>query len=126
MVSLKLGLGPAASVHPGVITSKRGNRRSGMRLTTDTQSKFKPWVGACLIALIQTLVEFSAIEQTYDIIVDCTAFSTSSELPLPWIKYLIDMIPSDLAVQFRLAYIVNSNGAAQVYLRKVLHALASK
>ncbi|KZV91150.1 hypothetical protein EXIGLDRAFT_693968, partial [Exidia glandulosa HHB12029] len=72
-----------------------------------------------------TLLEFSAHQRPFEIVIDCTMFAPSSELPLPWIEYLIELIPSDLALQFQTAYVVNTNGAAQLYLRKVLHALAN-
>ncbi|EJD36584.1 hypothetical protein AURDEDRAFT_117057 [Auricularia subglabra TFB-10046 SS5] len=78
-----------------------------------------------LLQIFRTLVESNARNQPFEIIIDCTAFLSASEIPLPWIKYIIELIPSDLALQFQTAYIVNSNGAAQGYFRKVLHALAN-
>jgi neurofibromin 1 len=50
---------------------------------------------------------------------DCTSFTSSSEIPLQWLKYCIELLPSDIRQQFMAAHILNPNILANKYLRRL-------
>ena len=57
--------------------------------------------------------------KTFDIIMDCTSYSSFSEIPMQWFKFFIELAPSDLRSRFSTAYILNCNLAMQRFLRKL-------
>ncbi|KAG9015978.1 Ras GTPase activating protein ira2 [Tulasnella sp. 427] len=57
----------------------------------------------------------------FDIIVDCTGFTSSSEVPIQWYKFLIELVPSDILQRWSTTYILNPNTYCQKYLRKLYH-----
>ncbi|KAK0461601.1 uncharacterized protein EV420DRAFT_1526161 [Desarmillaria tabescens] len=71
-----------------------------------------------MLHIFQTL-EASSEATAFDVIVDCTGFSTKSELPLRWVKYCIELIPSDIRARFVGCYMLNVNRLAQRYLKRV-------
>ncbi|KAG9027475.1 Ras GTPase activating protein ira2 [Tulasnella sp. JGI-2019a] len=57
----------------------------------------------------------------YDIIIDCTSFSPSSEIPVQWFKFFLELVPEDLAQRWATAYILNPNAYAQKFFRKLYY-----
>ncbi|KIO22012.1 hypothetical protein M407DRAFT_28426 [Tulasnella calospora MUT 4182] len=57
----------------------------------------------------------------FDVIIDCTGFSSSSEVPIQWFKFLIELVPSDILQRWSTTYILNPNTYCQKYLRKLYH-----
>jgi hypothetical protein len=60
-------------------------------------------------------------ERDFDIIFDFTGFTATSEIPVQWMKYCLEMIPSDFSKRFHNAYILNPNQIARKYLRRLYH-----
>ncbi|KAK0207040.1 hypothetical protein DFS33DRAFT_1318594 [Desarmillaria ectypa] len=76
-----------------------------------------------MLHIFQTL-ETSSEATAFDVIVDCTGFSAKSELPLRWVKYCIELIPSDIRARFVGCYTLNVNRLAQRYLKRVQNFVA--
>ncbi|PPR04649.1 hypothetical protein CVT24_011867 [Panaeolus cyanescens] len=74
--------------------------------------------------ILKTLTSESFRERPFDIILDCTAFTTASEVPLQWLKYCAEMIPADIRNRFSCARILNPNGLTQKYLRRLYNISA--
>jgi neurofibromin 1 len=55
----------------------------------------------------------------FSIILDCTGFTSNSEVPLPWLKTCAELIPSDIRTRFLSTYVLNANGLAQKYIRRL-------
>ncbi|TFK24729.1 hypothetical protein FA15DRAFT_406917 [Coprinopsis marcescibilis] len=64
------------------------------------------------------------IERSFDIIIDCTAFSSISELPLQWLKFCAEVVPADIRLRFQTAHILNPNYLTQKYLRRLYNVSA--
>lgn len=79
-----------------------------------------------LLTTAKTLIANEAHLNSFEIVIDCTSFLPSSEVPLPWLKLMLEYLPSDIVAQFSKAYIVNANGIACNFLRKAFHAFGSK
>ncbi|KAH6914612.1 hypothetical protein BKA70DRAFT_1180120 [Coprinopsis sp. MPI-PUGE-AT-0042] len=60
----------------------------------------------------------------FDIIIDCTSFSPVSEVPLHWLRYCAEVMPSDIRNRFRTAHFLNPNYLAQKYLRRLYNVSA--
>ncbi|KAG8749958.1 Ras GTPase activating protein ira2, partial [Ceratobasidium sp. 428] len=58
---------------------------------------------------------------SFDLILDCTAFSATSEIPTQWINEFVEVTPFDFVERLRTIYIVNPNNMAQKFLRKLYH-----
>ncbi|GJJ07052.1 hypothetical protein Clacol_001251 [Clathrus columnatus] len=72
--------------------------------------------------VLTTIRERIIVERNlFDVIVDFTSFSPSSEVPLSWVRTLIENTPSDLSDSLGAVYLVNINTAAQSFLRKIYH-----
>ncbi|CAE6527674.1 unnamed protein product, partial [Rhizoctonia solani] len=72
-----------------------------------------------LLYRIFTLI--SSNNEPYDLIVDCTAFSATSEIPTQWINEFVEITPYDFVERLQTVYIVNPNQLAQKFLRKMYH-----
>ncbi|KEP55513.1 RasGAP domain protein [Rhizoctonia solani 123E] len=57
----------------------------------------------------------------FDLILDCTAFSATSEIPTQWINEFVEVTPFDFVERLQTIYIVNPNQLAQKFLRKMYH-----
>ncbi|KAJ1309139.1 hypothetical protein OPQ81_004812 [Rhizoctonia solani] len=57
----------------------------------------------------------------FDLILDCTAFSATSEIPTQWINKFIEVTPFDFVERLQTIYIVNPNQLAQKFLRKMYY-----
>ncbi|EGO02251.1 hypothetical protein SERLA73DRAFT_166724 [Serpula lacrymans var. lacrymans S7.3] len=60
----------------------------------------------------------------YEIILDCTSFTSTSEIPVQWLKICTELIPSDIRNRFTYAYILNPNQLTQRYLRRMYNVSA--
>ena len=60
----------------------------------------------------------------FDIILDCTSFTSKSEVPLQWLKYCAEVIPMDIRVRFSTTRILNANTLTQKYLRRLYNISA--
>ncbi|KAG8981934.1 Ras GTPase activating protein ira2 [Tulasnella sp. 425] len=74
-----------------------------------------------LAAFILKTLSSSDYTGAFDIIIDCTGFSSSSEVPIQWFKFLIELVPSDILQRWSTTYILNPNTYCQKYLRKLYH-----
>jgi neurofibromin 1 len=73
----------------------------------------------------QTLTSPSVADaQSFEVIFDWTSFSSSSQVPMQWLKYCIEIIPHDFRAKFETAYILNPNSAAVKYLRRLWNITA--
>jgi hypothetical protein len=72
----------------------------------------------------QTLTSPVADARPFEIIFDWTSFSSSSQVPMQWLKYCIEIIPHDFRARFETAYILNPNSAAIKYLRRLWNITA--
>jgi neurofibromin 1 len=60
----------------------------------------------------------------FDIILDCTSFNANSEIPLQWLKYCAELIPSDIRNRFMAARILNPNTLMQKFMRRLYNISA--
>jgi hypothetical protein len=60
----------------------------------------------------------------FDVVIDCTGFTTSSEIPLLWLKAFLERCPLEFVQGFSRAFILNVNNAAAKFLRKLYHISA--
>ncbi|KAF8638594.1 hypothetical protein AX17_002135 [Amanita inopinata Kibby_2008] len=68
---------------------------------------------------------FAKYEQrNYELILDCTSFTSISEVPLQWLKYCAELIPSDIRSRFVRTHILNPNALMQKYLRRLYNVAA--
>ncbi|TFK43927.1 hypothetical protein BDQ12DRAFT_702865 [Crucibulum laeve] len=63
-------------------------------------------------------------DQHFQVIVDCTSFAPMSEVPLQWLKFAVELIPSDIRARFSATHILNPNVLAQKYLRRLYNIAA--
>lgn len=66
----------------------------------------------------------SAEPRPFDIILDCTSFTSASEVPLQWLKFCAELIPWDIRTRFDTVRILNANGLMQQYLRRLYNISA--
>ncbi|KAJ7302887.1 hypothetical protein DFH08DRAFT_70201 [Mycena albidolilacea] len=69
--------------------------------------------------IFQTLALPAYQDRSFDVVLDCTAFTGISELPYRWLKFCAELIPSDIRTRFRTTHILNSNTLAQKYMRRL-------
>ncbi|KAJ6515229.1 hypothetical protein C8R45DRAFT_1049017 [Mycena sanguinolenta] len=74
--------------------------------------------------IFQTLALPSYQNRSFDVVLDCTAFTGISELPLQWLKFCAELIPSDIRTRFGTTYILNSNTLTQKYMRRLYNFAA--
>ncbi|KAF8270977.1 hypothetical protein EI94DRAFT_1797570 [Lactarius quietus] len=78
-----------------------------------------------LYHIFKTLTSPSVVDaRSFEIIFDWTSFSSSSQVPMQWLKYCIEIIPSDFRAKFETAYILSPNAAAVKYLRRLWNITA--
>lgn len=70
-------------------------------------------------ASFQTTMGPTREHRQIELIIDCTNYTTASEIPMQWFKFFIELTPSDLRSRFRSAYILNCNLPMQRFLRKL-------
>ena len=67
----------------------------------------------------QTVTSPSHEHRSYDIIFDFTCFTMASQLPLQWLKFAYEVIPSDIRGRFDTAHILTPNLLATKYLKRL-------
>ncbi|KAF8506037.1 hypothetical protein F5888DRAFT_1937943 [Russula emetica] len=77
-----------------------------------------------LYHIFKTLTSSVADARSFEIIFDWTSFSSSSQVPMQWLKYCIEIIPHDFRERFETAYILNPNSSAIKYLRRLWNITA--
>ena len=60
----------------------------------------------------------------FDLILDCTSFTSNSEIPLQWLKYCAELIPVDIRDRFFVARILNPNNLMQKFMRRLYNIFA--
>ncbi|KAF8635007.1 hypothetical protein AX15_000591 [Amanita polypyramis BW_CC] len=63
-------------------------------------------------------------DRQFELILDCTAFTTASEIPLQWINYCAELIPMDIRARLNKTHILNPDSQAQKYLRRLYNVAA--
>jgi hypothetical protein len=65
-------------------------------------------------------------DQMYEIILDCTSFTSVSEVPVQWLKFCTELIPSDIRKRLLTTYVLNPNALTQRYLRRLYNVSAGE
>lgn len=76
----------------------------------------------CIV--LQILTSETYRSRSFDLILDCTSFNSSSEIPLQWLKYCAELIPSDIRERFCVARILNPNTLMQKFMRRLYNISA--
>jgi hypothetical protein len=76
--------------------------------------------------LSKTLQSDTYRSRDFDIILECTFFTSKSEVPLQWLKYCTEIIPADIRLRFSTTRILNPNTLAQKYLRRLYNVSAGR
>ncbi|KAF8559154.1 hypothetical protein OG21DRAFT_1570167 [Imleria badia] len=71
-----------------------------------------------------TLTSSEYGKRHYEIILDCTSFTSTSEIPVQWLKTCSQLIPMDVRQRFMNGYFLNANSLTQRYLRRVYNISA--
>ena len=58
-------------------------------------------------------------DKNFEVIVDCTNYSTMSEVPMQWFKFFLETTPSDLRERFKILHLLNCNQHMTKLLRKL-------
>lgn len=58
-------------------------------------------------------------DKSFEIIVDCTNYTTMSEVPMQWFKFFLETTPSDMRERFKMLHILNCNQHMAKFLRKL-------
>ncbi|KAH7931340.1 hypothetical protein BV22DRAFT_1124264 [Leucogyrophana mollusca] len=74
--------------------------------------------------ILKTLTSPAHNDRLFEIILDCTSFTSTSEIPVHWLKTCSELIPSDVRSRFINAYILNPNSLTQKYLRRMYNISA--
>jgi hypothetical protein len=67
----------------------------------------------------QTIASALDEQRQYHIVVDCTSFSSSSELPFQWIQRFVELLPLDLREHFDGISFLLPNATAINYIRRI-------
>ena len=78
------------------------------------------------VYLFKTLQSDMYRSRNFDIILDCTSFTSKSEVPLQWLRYCAEIIPADIRRRFSTTRILNPNTLSQKYLRRLYNIFAGK
>ena len=79
-----------------------------------------------IVYLSQALQSDMYRSRNFDIILDCTSFTSKSELPLQWLKYCAELVPEDICMRFSTTRILNANTLTQKYLRRLYNISAGR
>ncbi|KAJ7458402.1 hypothetical protein B0H11DRAFT_187286 [Mycena galericulata] len=74
--------------------------------------------------IFKTLALPAYQNRAFDVVLDCTAFTGISELPLQWLKFCAELIPYDIRTRFGTTHILNSNTLTQKYMRRLYNFAA--
>lgn len=65
-------------------------------------------------------------QRHFEVIIDCTAFTSASEIPVSLLKYCTELVPKDIRQRLLTTYILNANGLMHRYLRKIYNISAGE
>ncbi|KAI6003613.1 hypothetical protein EDD15DRAFT_2567619 [Pisolithus albus] len=74
--------------------------------------------------ILKTLTSVEYNQRYYEIILDCTSFTSTSEIPVQWMNTCSQLIPSDVRQRFTGIYVLNANSLTQRYLRRLYNISA--
>ncbi|KAI6152285.1 hypothetical protein BKA82DRAFT_4387651 [Pisolithus tinctorius] len=74
--------------------------------------------------ILKTLTGAEYNHRYYEIILDCTSFTSTSEIPVQWMNTCSQLIPSDVRQRFTNIYVLNANSLTQRYLRRLYNISA--
>ncbi|KAF8872759.1 hypothetical protein BD779DRAFT_1679537 [Infundibulicybe gibba] len=74
--------------------------------------------------IFKTLNQPQYENRLFEIILDCTSFTSISEVPLKWLKYCAELVPADIRSRFIATHILNPNALTQKYLRRLYNVSA--
>ncbi|KAF9226729.1 hypothetical protein BS17DRAFT_500836 [Gyrodon lividus] len=74
--------------------------------------------------ILKTLTSSEYGNRLYEIVLDCTSFTSTSEIPVQWLKTCSQLIPVDVRQRFINGYILNANSLTQRYLRRMYNISA--
>ncbi|KAF5334397.1 hypothetical protein D9611_013526 [Ephemerocybe angulata] len=77
-----------------------------------------------IVHIFKILTKDIYAKRAFDVVVDCTGFSSKSELPFQWLKFCAEVVPSDIRSRFRTAHILNPNSLMHKYLRRLFNISA--
>jgi hypothetical protein len=66
------------------------------------------------------------VDRQFSLIFDWTSFGSTSQIPMQWLKYCIEMVPIDIKLRFDTSYLLNLNSAGHQYLRRVYNVTAGE
>ncbi|KAF9527976.1 hypothetical protein CPB83DRAFT_363170 [Crepidotus variabilis] len=74
--------------------------------------------------IFKTLTSDTYGSRSFDVILDCTSFTSNSEVPLLWLKYCTELIPIDIRMRFTTARVLNPNSLMHKYMRRLYNVSA--
>ncbi|PCH40763.1 hypothetical protein WOLCODRAFT_88808 [Wolfiporia cocos MD-104 SS10] len=72
-----------------------------------------------LYYIFKILTSPNNADRDFDFVVDFTSFTLASQLPVQWVKFAYEVIPSDIRARFRTMHILSPNFLALKYLRRL-------
>ncbi|KAG0709913.1 hypothetical protein DFH29DRAFT_1012634 [Suillus ampliporus] len=68
---------------------------------------------------LKTLLSPAYENRKFEVVLDCTSFTSTSEIPAQWLTTCSQLIPIDIRSRFVTSYILNPNSLTQKYLRRM-------
>ncbi|KAG1755407.1 hypothetical protein EDB19DRAFT_1661084 [Suillus lakei] len=68
---------------------------------------------------LKTLLSPAYENRKFEVVLDCTSFTSTSEIPAQWLTTCSQLIPIDIRHRFLTSYILNPNSLTQKYLRRM-------
>jgi Divergent CRAL/TRIO domain len=121
-------VGPGSYFHLLCIKDRRGSSRCRAANVPYIQREFSLYyvLPVAYGSIGQTLSSPTYEGRNFEVIVDCTAFTSLSEVPVQWLKYCIELIPYDIRKRFTATYILNPNGLTHRYLCRIYNVSAGE
>ncbi|KAH7887502.1 hypothetical protein F5I97DRAFT_2056906 [Phlebopus sp. FC_14] len=74
--------------------------------------------------MLKTLCSAEYENRMFKVILDCTSFTSTSEISVQWLKTCSQLLPVDVRQRFVDGYILNANSLTQRYLRRMYNISA--
>ncbi|KAF8076811.1 hypothetical protein FPV67DRAFT_1605221 [Lyophyllum atratum] len=74
--------------------------------------------------VFKTIAQPEYEDRSFDLILDCTSFTSICEVPLQWLKYCAELLPYDIRSRFTITHVLNPNTLTQKYLRRLYNVTA--
>ncbi|KAG1752509.1 uncharacterized protein EDB91DRAFT_1102988 [Suillus paluster] len=68
---------------------------------------------------LKTLLSPAYENRKFEVVLDCTSFTSTSEIPAQWLTTCSQLIPIDIRSRFQTSYVLNPNSLTQKYLRRM-------